>query len=773
MKYKYKLNRKSFLLNTFYLLLFLSIFNCKKEDPYEEFKNLTPDVWAPQSLTIADISITEKTLVWIYQLTNIEGFRLDRKIDDDPWQVGYREFPKELRIWNDDNILPDISITYHYRLYAYAGDYYSGAEEASSPIVFPPPAVVTTEKITEKRYKISWMDMTIGEQGFKIDHRVAEGAWEIAYATVGADQTSYIDTNVFRSADIQYRVYGFYEDFNSEKITVNTNAALTPPTELQIIKNSVSSVTIHWQDNSDGEDDFWIERKHTGEDWEHIASVKENTYIDTDFKLVSSVNYRVSAHAGQYNSEYTQNSINAQLLAPLGLQIYRTSITTATLSWSDNNNGEEGFKIERKYEGGNWSLLNTTTDNSYVDNDFELDKQVYYRVYTYYGNYNSAWAEVIFNSEIPPPINLQLDQSSITSISLSWQFPVTGHDGFIIERKYGSGNWEILSIVTSNNFEDNGFELNSQVYYKVYAYFNSYNSMASETNFDSTIPSPENFQISINSNTSITLNWDYNYINHDGFKIDRKINNEFWEEEYITLNSSQNAYTDNNLDLTNNAYHYRIYVFYDDYISQKLEESVSLLCGYPFTDSRDGKVYETVQIGEQCWMKENLAYLPSVSPPHYGGDENYPYYYVYGYYGNSVSQAKATNNYQTYGVLYNQAASEISCPSGWHLSTASDWNILIEHLGGWSVAGGKLKETGTSHWKSPNTGASNSSGFTALPGGGRSDMDDDFISLQYFGEFWLDYYGYAKVKQLHYQSSSINSVDIDEEEGNSVRCVRD
>ena len=98
-----------------------------------------------------------------------------------------------------------------------------------------------------------------------------------------------------------------------------------------------------------------------------------------------------------------------------------------------------------------------------------------------------------------------------------------------------------------------------------------------------------------------------------------------------------------------------------------------------FTDSRDGKVYKTVTIGEQVWMAENLAYLPSVVGP---ATESYtaPYYYVYGYDGTSVATAKATTNYQTYGVLYNWPAALTACPSGWHLPSDAEWTQMKNYL---------------------------------------------------------------------------------------------
>jgi len=205
-----------------------------------------------------------------------------------------------------------------------------------------------------------------------------------------------------------------------------------------------------------------------------------------------------------------------------------------------------------------------------------------------------------------------------------------------------------------------------------------------------------------------------------------------------------------------------------------------------FTDSRDGKVYKTVTIGEQVWMAENLAYLPSVVGP---ATESYtdPYYYVYGYDGTSVATAKATTNYQTYGVLYNWPAALSACPPGWHLPSDAEWKQLEMYLGitsaqadatGWrgTAEGGKLKEEGTTHWDSPNTGATNSSGFTALPGGYRS-YDGRFYSIGIYGYWWsspeINTYD-AWYRSLRYDTSDVyRSYGFNRGNGFSVRCLRD
>ena len=191
-----------------------------------------------------------------------------------------------------------------------------------------------------------------------------------------------------------------------------------------------------------------------------------------------------------------------------------------------------------------------------------------------------------------------------------------------------------------------------------------------------------------------------------------------------------------------------------------------------FTDPRDGKTYKTIKIGTQTWMAENLAYLPDVSPPSNESGTD-PYYYVYGYNGASVSEAKATDNYATYGVLYNWPAAKAACPSGWHLPTHEEWNTLINFLG--ADAGDKMKETGTTHWYSPNTGATNESGFTALPGSDR-DFNGSFHDLGSRGYWWSSseaLYGNAWDMELYSGDNQVTQYMITKTEGFSVRCVRD
>ena len=160
----------------------------------------------------------------------------------------------------------------------------------------------------------------------------------------------------------------------------------------------------------------------------------------------------------------------------------------------------------------------------------------------------------------------------------------------------------------------------------------------------------------------------------------------------------------------------------------------------PVSDT-DGNTYKTVTIGTQVWMAENLKttkYNDGTAIPNVT-DVNAWAALTTGAYCWYLSQGY---NKDTYGGLYNWYAVNPTtnggknlCPVGWHVPTDNEWTTLTTFLGGASSgAAGKMKETGTSHWLSPNTGATNSSGFSGLPGGYRVKNGYTQISLE--GYWW-------------------------------------
>ena len=215
-------------------------------------------------------------------------------------------------------------------------------------------------------------------------------------------------------------------------------------------------------------------------------------------------------------------------------------------------------------------------------------------------------------------------------------------------------------------------------------------------------------------------------------------------------------------------------------------------CNGTFTDARDGKSYSQVQIGDHCWMAENLnvgTMINSSTGGNYGDGEQT---------GNEILEKycydNSTGNCDTYGGLYQwheMMQYSISegvqgiCPDGWHIPTDAEWCELENEVdagavscstAGWrgSDGGGNLKETGTTHWWPDNTGATNSSGFTALPGGARL-ADGSFGDFLISGIFWTSTENStdAWYRMLSYAHADEYRNVFDKNRGYSVRCIRD
>ena len=191
----------------------------------------------------------------------------------------------------------------------------------------------------------------------------------------------------------------------------------------------------------------------------------------------------------------------------------------------------------------------------------------------------------------------------------------------------------------------------------------------------------------------------------------------------------------------------------------------------------DGNTYSTVQIGTQTWMGENLkttqyndgTAITLVTDNTTWANQTTE---AYSWYNND----QATYG-DTYGGLYNWYAVETGklCPSGWHVPSSADWNALVGYLGGGSVAGGKLKETGTVHWNSPNAGATNESGFTALPAGYRNYTTGAFEVMRSIGIIWSSSEvdaDRASIRQMLFDVADIYALNGYKNQGFSVRCLK-
>ncbi len=197
-------------------------------------------------------------------------------------------------------------------------------------------------------------------------------------------------------------------------------------------------------------------------------------------------------------------------------------------------------------------------------------------------------------------------------------------------------------------------------------------------------------------------------------------------------------------------------------------------CGDDVFDD-ECNAYGTVEIGTQCWMTKNLNIGTRIDG-------------VNSQSNNGVIEKYCFNNLESncgiYGGLYqwNEAMQYITsepnkgiCPTGWHIPSDAEWTILTDYLGGLLVAGGKMKEAGTSHWVSPNAGADNTSGFTALPAGYRNS-DGNFWSLTSGAYLWSSSMSVSTRswnRRLNFNDAEVSLNTYYHPLGFSVRCLKD
>jgi len=190
---------------------------------------------------------------------------------------------------------------------------------------------------------------------------------------------------------------------------------------------------------------------------------------------------------------------------------------------------------------------------------------------------------------------------------------------------------------------------------------------------------------------------------------------------------------------------------------------------------QSGNFYNTIAIGTQVWFKENLrtkkyrsgALIPVITNTDASASVGQMYYYA----------NDSLTNYLVYGALYNWKATQSIdslCPVGWHVPTDAEWTTLTTYLGGESVAGGKMKTIGTTYWNSPNTGATNEIGFSALPGGYRN-FNGIFSVINDNAVFWSatesDASG-AWFRALNYNNDDADRANFSKLIGSSVRCLK-
>ena len=388
------------------------------------------------------------------------------------------------------------------------------------------------------------------------------------------------------------------------------------------------------------------------------------------------------------------------------------------------------------------------------------------------------------------PTNLAGNVFSTTQINLTWTDNSTNENGFKIERKTGMDDFAIVGNANSDalTYSDAGLAPNTSYVYRVYSYNAIGNSATYSNEFTIDTGTPIGLPI-ITTTTAISITSSNassgGTITSEGGSpvITRGVVWSTTSNPTIELSSKTTdgagigTFTSTISGLSaNTQYYVRSYATnssgsaYGNQIVFTTTNTSSSAC----EDS--ASAYPTVTIGGQIWMQKNLNAckyrngddIPQVTDPAVWADLNTG---AWCYYENS------TANGTVYGKLYNAYAVNDPrglAPAGYHIPSDGEWTTLTTFLGGVVVAGGKMKAT--TGWESPNTDATNSSGFTGLPGGVRSSGSGVFYNIGSFGKWWSSTkFGgeHTFFRFLNYGFGSVDEGYYNNRDGYSVRCIKD
>jgi uncharacterized protein (TIGR02145 family) len=353
---------------------------------------------------------------------------------------------------------------------------------------------------------------------------------------------------------------------------------------------------------------------------------------------------------------------------------------------------------------------------------------------------------------------------------------------------YGDGNvMEVTLISNTFTFEADGYNgwpffLSDTLYY-VRAFVITENNTivyGNEVTFTAhALPlSPENLEGNPISINGVHLIWIDRSNNETGFKIERKLDDGAFE---VIGTTAENITTFDDNGLTPClAYTYRVYSYNADGNSVYSSNELPL---------NTGTILPNITIGNQTWTTINLDIetysdgtpIPQVTDPvAWSNLTTGAWCYNNNDTATGAAYGKLYNWYAVAGIydtasLSNPALRKKLAPTGWHIPSDIEWTIMIDYLGGETVAGGKMKSMSVSHWYLPNTDATNSSGFSGLPGGYRKN-DGTYYNIGIYGYWWSssDYNATsAWTRHLNYYGGTAYSYSFNKQYGHSVRCIKD
>lgn len=376
---------------------------------------------------------------------------------------------------------------------------------------------------------------------------------------------------------------------NAYKAIMNLRTNPTPPAaprNLALKVVSMSQIDLTWEDGSDNEVGFHIQRSINGRDFSEIVSVPENSTSYSNQSLTSDTKYwyRIQAYNNFGKSAFSNvasETTPSVPKAPSNLSAKIVSTNQITLTWTDNATNETGFRLERSTNGVNYSLIAAPEANktSFTDVGLTPGTTYWYRIFAVNAQGNSGYSNIVnikLNEivELPPPASLKVTDSAESQIIIQWADRSSSESGFVIERKAGSATtWSTLTTVGANVTSYRNHTLNAQTTYAYRVYAINAQTRSANSNEasgkTSQLRAPSQLTTKVVSLSQINLEWNDNSTAEKSFQIQRRTTGSW--STVGTVNANIERFSSTGLS-TNTTYYFRVIAVSDTSTSSATPE---------------------------------------------------------------------------------------------------------------------------------------------------------------------------------------------------------
>lgn len=515
------------------------------------------DLVAPTALIAQAISQSRIDLAWDDNSSNEAGFKIERRPINGSWAElanvsANTTSYSDTTVSSNSNYAYQVSATSSGSTSSPSNEAQSSTAGATVPII---PTNLVASAASATQVDLTWSDTSSNETYFRIERKTGSGSFDLLTDLTG-NSVSYSDTNLTSGLTYTYRIRsangaGLSVASNEASVFIDGDAGIPPPSNLIAQANSSSEVSLSWNDNTDLETGYRIKRKSGSGSYVTIVNVGNNvtSFTDSTVMPLNTYTYCVAGiRFNQFSSYSNESTVNTPALepplSPSSLSIGGQGLDYIIIGWIDRSNDESGFRVERKSDGGEFTLLADLDPEStfYTDNQVTELGSYTYRVLTYNDAGNSTPSnEASTQIEFKHPTQLGITAVSVDQVGLSWEDNSTAETAYIVERKTGQGGFEQLDLLAANSnsyIDTNVLPLSTYTYRVIATDGGGLSDPTNEVSANTPnlpVPgSPSGLVASLIDSSHVALTWTDNSIDETGFRVERMVGEGGWSELFQT-----------------------------------------------------------------------------------------------------------------------------------------------------------------------------------------------------------------------------------------------